>query len=85
MIMPLSNESYFNSFKSINEYPVLFLNISQQENIKVDVSQRFKNDYLECLLSYQISEIYFNGSAIDMTHASSFIFLSSNGIFSVKK
>ena len=83
--MPLSNESYFNSYKSINEYPVLFLNISQKENIKVDVSQRFKNDYPECLLSYQISEIQYNGSAVDMILASSFIFLSSSGILAIKK
>ena len=51
--MPLKNESSFNYYKSIDGYPVLFLNNSQNENINIDISPRFKNDYPEsCTLYY---------------------------------
>ncbi len=51
--MPLKNESYFNYYKSIEGYPVLFLNISQNENVNIDLSPRFINDYPEsCSLNY---------------------------------
>ncbi len=56
--MPLKNESSFNSYKSIDGYPVIFLNNSQNENINIDISARFKNDYPEsCTLNYLISKI----------------------------
>ena len=45
--MPLKNESYFNSYKSINGYPVLFLNVSQKDDINADISSRFQNYYSE--------------------------------------
>jgi hypothetical protein len=56
--MPLKNESFSNSFNSINGHPVLILNISQDENIKADISQRFTNDYSEsCTLNYKILKV----------------------------
>ena len=60
--MPMKNESFYKSYKSVNGYPVLFLNISQKENITIDISSRFKNVYTEsCHLSYKISESDFDG------------------------
>jgi hypothetical protein len=43
--MPSSDEPYYNLYKSIDGYPVLFLNISQKENINVDIKSRFENDF----------------------------------------
>ena len=82
--MPLKNESYFKSYKFFNGYPVLFLNVSHDENKIIDVSKRFKNDYPECLLSYKILDIAFNGTSVNTKDASSFISISKNGILSVK-
>ena len=81
--MPLKNESYCKSYKFINGYPILFLNISQDENKIIDVSKRFKNDYNECLLSYKILDIEFNGTSVYTEDARSFISISKNGILSV--
>jgi hypothetical protein len=51
----------------------------------VDISSRFKNDYPKsCPMSYLVSEINSNGSAVNMSLKSGFITLSSDGIFSVK-
>jgi hypothetical protein len=65
--MPEKNELYYSSYKSIDGNPVLFLNISQKENINVDIKSRFKNSLPKnCPLSFKISEINFsNGSSVN--------------------
>jgi hypothetical protein len=84
--MPLKNESYFNSYKSVNGYPVLFLNVSQKEEVNINIISRFKNKFSEsCKLSFQISYIYFNEEAVNMSLTNDFISLTSNGVFKVKK
>ena len=45
--MPLKNESFFSSYKSIDGYPVLFINISQSSSINVNIKQRFNNLFTE--------------------------------------